>query len=220
MRFALLLSFGLALVCSPALANPLPRLKSLPYDLTLSQAGKVTVEGDKLTLTAPKGTDLYNPTGKPPVSTAPRVTFTPPAGDFVFAFKARTTFGAAYDGPGLVMWNGEDYWAKLLFEHLDGNINVVSSNFATPIGDNSYHTRTDGAVSDIWLKMVRVKNSVFFYASRDGQTWEILRDFTVDPAKPLAIGVFGQAPLGEELTSVFSDIRFEQKTITSYWNGE
>lgn len=221
MRFVVPLVIGLSLVCSHAVAQDI-RIwqKGLPFELTLSQAGEVTMSDDGVTLTAPKGTDLYNPAGEPAVSSAPRLTFTPPAGDFIFAFKAKSQLKAAYDGPGLVVWNGEGYWAKMLFERLPDNSNAVSSNFSTPVGDNSYHFRTEGSVDEIWMKMVRVKTSVFFYASRDGKTWEIVRDFSVDPAKPLSIGMFGQSPLGEHLTTVFSEVRFEQKTITSYWNGE
>ncbi|EGF91692.1 hypothetical protein ABI_01220 [Asticcacaulis biprosthecium C19] len=202
------------------MATPQIWMKGLPFELTLSEAGHVTMADGELTLTAPKGTDLYNPAGKPAVASAPRLTFTPPAGNFIFAFKAKSDLKAAYDGPGLVVWNGEGYWAKLLFERLPDNTNAVSSNVSTPVGDNSYHFRTEGSVNEIWMKVVRVKTSVFFYVSRDGKTWEILRDFSVDPARPLAIGMFGQSPLGEELTTVFSDIRFESKTIASYWNGE
>jgi uncharacterized protein len=221
MRFVVPFIIGLGLVCGQASAQDIRVwTRGLPFELTLAENGEVTVDDGKVALMAPKGTDLYNPAGKPSVTSAPRLTFTPPAGDFIFSFKAKADLKAAYDGPGLVMWNGEGYWAKMLFERLPDSSNAVSSNFSTPVGDNSYHFRTEGGVNEIWMKMVRVKTSVFFYASRDGKTWEIVRDFPVDPARPLEIGMFGQSPLGEQLTTVFSDVRFEQKTITSYWQGE
>jgi len=219
---AFIISFlAFAVISTPALAEPVAgRLAVLPSALTLDNPGKAEVNGDHLILTAPKGSDLYTSAdGGHGTLTAPRVTF-PAEGDFIFSAKAEAPFAANYDGPGLVLWNGDDYWAKLLFERLDENHSVVSSSFATPVSDNSYHTRLPGDVHAVWLKIVRAGRSVYFYTSHDGKDWQILRDFAVDPAKPLQVGFLSQSPLGEQFAATFSDVHFEAKTFKDYWQGE
>jgi len=196
------------------------RLAVVPQALTLDNPGVAEVSADRLILTAPKGSDLYTSAeGGHGALTAPRVTF-PVEGDFIFSARAEAPFAADYDGPGLVLWNGDDYWAKLLFERIDENHSVVSSSFATPVSDNSYHTRVPGDVHTVWLKIVRAGRKVLFYTSLDGKNWQILRDFAVDPARPLQVGFLSQSPLGEAFTATFSDIRFEAKTFKDYWQGE
>ena len=221
MRAFIVSILAFAAISAPVMAEPVAgRLKALPSALTLDNPGMAEVSGDRLLLTAPKGSDLYTSAdGSPPVSSAPRVTF-PTEGDFIFSAKMDAPFAANYDGPGLVLWNGEDYWVKLLFERLDENHSVVSSSFAAPVSDNSYHTRVAGDVHTIWLKIVRAGRSVYFYTSLNGKDWQILRDVSVDPARPLQVGFLSQSPLGEQFTATFSDIRFEARTFKDYWQGE
>jgi len=221
MRAFIVSILAFAAVSAPVMAEPVTgHLNALPQALTLDNPGKAEMSSDRLILTAPKGSDLYTSAdGGHGTLTAPRVTF-PAVGDFIFSAKAEAPFAANYDGPGLVLWNGDDYWAKLLFERLDENHSVVSSSFATPVSDNSYHTRVPGDVHAVWLKIVRAGHSVCFYTSLDGRDWQILRDFAIDPARPLKVGFLSQSPLGEEFTATFSDIRFEAKTFKDYWHGE
>lgn len=221
MRAFIVSILAFAAISAPAMAAPVAgRLNALPSALTLDNPGMAEVSGDRLILTAPKGSDLYTAAdGGHGTLTAPRVTF-PAEGDFIFSAKMDAPFAANYDGPGLVLWNGDDYWAKLLFERIDEKHSVVSSSFATPVSDNSYHTRLPGDVHTVWLKIVRAGRSVYFYTSLDGKDWQILRDFAVDPAKPLQVGFLSQSPLGEQFTATFSDIRFESKTFKNYWQGE
>ncbi|HTM82038.1 DUF1349 domain-containing protein [Asticcacaulis sp.] len=221
MRAFIVSILAFTVLSAPVMAEPVAgRLNALPQALTLDNPGKAEVNGDRLILTAPKGSDLYTSAdGSPPVNSAPRITF-PADGDFIFSAKMEAPFAANYDGPGLVLWNDEDYWAKLLFERLDENHSVVSSSFATPISDNSYHTRLPGDIHTLWLKIVRAGRSVYFYTSLDGKDWQILRDFAVDPTKPLQVGFLSQSPLGEQFTATFSDVRFEAKTFKDYWQGE
>ena len=221
MRAFIISIIAFATISAPVMAEPVAgQLKGLPSALTLDNPGKAEVSGDRLVLIAPKGSDLYTSAdGGHGTLTAPRVTF-PADGDFIFSAKAEAPFAANYDGPGLVLWNGDDYWAKLLFERLDESHSVVSSSFATPVSDNSYHTRVPGDVRTIWLKIVRAGRSVYFYTSLDGKNWQILRDFAVDPARPLQVGFLSQSPLGEQFTASFSDVRFETKTFKDYWQGE
>lgn len=219
MRTPLVLAVMIMAVAFPAASEELPaRLDAVPYALSLANpALKAEVSKDKIVLTAPKGTDLYRSATGKSATNAPRITFAP-EGDFIFSSKVDASFGADYDGGALVVYGDDGYWLKFLFERINANESAVTSTFASPVSDNSYHVRVPAA--PVWLKIARVGNSILLYMSLDGKAWQILRDFSVDPARKLEVGFAAQAPLGESYTGVFSDIRFEAKTLTKYWSGE
>lgn len=220
MRKSLGLAMILAVMGLPATAQELPeRIDGLPYTLSLANpAVKTEIKAGKLTLVAPKGTDLYNSAKGQRVSNAPRVTFEP-KGDFIFSAKVDAGFGADYDGGALVVFGDDGYWVKFLYERINANESAVTSSFATPVSDNSYHVRVPNT-QPVWLKIARLDRSMLLYMSQDGKTWQILRDFTIDPARQLAVGFASQAPLGDSYAGGFSDIRFEAKSIENYWQGE
>lgn len=219
MRNALLLASMITALAFPAAAEELPaRLDAIPYGLSLANpAVKTEVSKDRLVLTAPKGTDLYRSAKGKTATNAPRITFTP-QGDFIFSARVDASFGADYDGGALVVWGDEGYWMKFLFERINANESAVTSSFASPVTDNSYHVRVPAA--PVWMKIVRVDSQLLLYTSLDGKAWQILRDFSIDPARKLEVGFASQAPLGESYTATFTDIRFEAKKLTKYWTGE
>lgn len=219
MRKSLLLAAAVMVLAFPAAAGELTaRIDAIPYALSLANpAVKAEVTKDKLVLVSPKGTDLYHSPRGESVATAPRVTFAP-QGDFIFSARVDAAFGADYDGGALVVYSDDGYWLKFLFERINANEYAVTSSFASPVSDNSYHVRVPAA--PVWLKIVRVDNTILLYMATDGKNWQILRDFAVDPARKLSVGFAAQAPLGESYTGTFSDIRFEAKKLTKYWSGE
>ena len=203
----------------PATAEELSaRLDAIPYALSLANpAVKAEVTKDKVVLTAPKGTDLYRSAKGKSAANAPRITFVP-EGDFIFSARVDASFGADYDGGALVVYGDDGYWLKFLFERINANESAVTSSFASPATDNSYHVRVPA--EPVWMKIVRIERQLLLYTSLDGKAWQILRDFSIDPARKLEVGFASQAPLGESYTATFSDIRFEAKTLTKYWTGE
>jgi uncharacterized protein len=216
---ALVLAAAIMVMAFPVAAEELSgRLDAIPYALNLANpAVKAEVSKDKIVLTAPKGTDLYRSAKGKSAANAPRITFAP-QGDFIFSAKVDAAFGADYDGGALVVYGDDGYWLKFLFERINAVENAVTSSFASPATDNSYHVRVPSA--PVWMKIVRVDRQILLYTSQDGNAWQILRDFGIDPARKLEIGFVSQAPLGESYTATFSDIRFEAKTLTKYWSGE
>ena len=201
-------------------AQPLTdRLGAIAAPLSMTNTGKAHITGESLSLKALKGSDMFTPAkGKANLS-APRVTF-PVEGDFIFSARLDAPFAAKYDGAALVVWSDETHWGKFLFERINERENVISSTFVMPVGDNSYHVRTDSDDRDVWLKIVRSGNSYMLYMSQDGKDWQILRDLAFTATGPVQIGFQSQSPLGESFEARFSDIRLESKTLTNYWQGE
>lgn len=219
MRKSLLLASVIMAMAFPAAAEELgARLDVVPYALTLANpAVKAEVSKDRVVLTAPKGTDLYRSAKGKAAANAPRITFAP-EGDFIFSARVDASFGADYDGGALVVYGDDGYWLKFLFERINANESAITSSFASPVTDNSYHVRVPAA--PVWMKIVRIDHQILLYTSLDGKAWQILRDFSVDPARKLEVGFASQAPLGESYTATFTDIRFEAKKLTKYWTGE
>jgi uncharacterized protein len=219
MRNSLVLAAAIIVMAFPASAEELSaRLDAVPYALSLANpAVKAEVSKDRVVLTAPKGTDLYRSAKGKSATNAPRITFAP-QGDFIFSAKVDASFGADYDGGALVVYSDDGYWLKFLFERINATESAVTSSFASPVSDNSYHVRVPA--SPVWLKVARADASLLLYMSHDGKSWQILRDFSIDPARKLEVGFASQAPLGESYKATFTDVRFEAKTITKYWSGE
>lgn len=195
------------------------RLSALPFALKLvGRADDVRIADDSLTLVAPKGSDLYAPADAPPKDTAPRVTFTP-QGDFIFSARVARPENGKYEGGALIISASPNRWAKVLFERLNDTTHAVSSSVAAPVSDNSYHIRLPASAAAVWLKIVRIGESVMLYASEDGKQWQILRDFPLDRSAAVDVGFVSQSPNGDHFAARFSDIRYEAKSLKDYWQG-
>ena len=218
---------GLLALALPGLSQaetpvfPAGTVAALPYTLRIDQPYvKADLAADHVTLTAPKGSDMFtDPSNGQATITAPRLTFHAD-GDFIFSARVDAGFMAKYDGAALVLYGDDAHWAKLLFEHLDDHTNGVTSSVVDPRSDDDYHVRLPVDDRQVWLKIVRAGTMVIFYTSQDGTHWDMLRDFAFDSPVPVAIGFETQAPVGEQFTGTFTNIRFDAKTFTDFWQGE
>lgn len=219
-------AFGLANVSLASLSHAEETSKTDTYSLpgipyaatTLHTPSAPTITENSFSLLAKKGTDLYTtPAGEAKADNVPRLLFQV-KGDFILSAKVSSEFNADYDGGGLLVYGGNNQWAKLLIEQVPNNVLVVSSSVVNHKGDGAYHATTQQ--KDIYLKLVRYKNKYFFYSSQNGQDWQILRDFSLDAIETTQVGFYSQAPLGEKVTTRFSDISFNEVTITKYWQGQ
>lgn len=194
-------------------------IPTIPYSLeTGVQPGDVNFKTNTLTITAPKGADIFTETdGGSPSDSVPRVLFQP-KGDFIFSAKITGHFKNAYDGGSLLVYGDTGNWAKLLFEQSKFGKLVVSTTVAKPAGDDAYHTVEEN--KSIYLKIARTKDMFVFYSSGDGISWNCLRSFGLKTTNPIKIGFMSQSPVGEKFTSTFSDIKFRDATLKDYWQGE
>lgn len=223
----LLCAAGIVFVALPGLAHaetstfPAGTVKALPFVLQIDRPYVAAdVAADHITLTAPKGSDMYtDPSNGQGVITAPRATFHAD-GDFIFSARVDAGFMAQYDGAALILYGDDGHWAKLLFEHLDDHTNGVTSSVVDPRSDDDYHVRLSADDKQVWLKIVRAGGMVIFYMSQDGAHWDMMRDFAFDSPVPVAIGFETQAPVGDQFTGTFTNIRFDAKTFTDFWQGE
>lgn len=196
-------------------------LTAVPYKVTANDnaKGSIVVKKDKVKISALKGTDLYtNSTGSESADNTPRVLFEP-KGDFIFSAKVTTAFNKPYDGGALIVYADGKHWGKLLFERFKSGDAGVASTVTRGGGDDAYHgSREDDG--SLYLKIVRHKQSFIFYTSPNGTKWNFIRNFGLIVESGVKVGFSAQAPLSDKLDVTFSDIRFESKSITNYWQGE
>ena len=220
-------TIGLLCLALPGLVHadtpsyPAGTVKALPFALQIDRPYvSADIAADHVTLTAPKGSDMYtDPSNGQGVITAPRATFRAD-GDFIFSAKVDAGFLAQYDGAALVLYGDDGHWAKLLFEHLDDHTNGVTSSVVDPRSDDDYHVRLSAEDKQVWLKIVRAGGMVIFYMSQDGAHWDMVRDFAFDSPAPVTIGFETQSPVGVQFAGTFSEIRFDARTFTDFWQGE
>ena len=182
--------------------------------------GRAELTPDSVTITAFKGSDYYTPQdGSAAALTAPLVLF-PVTGDFIFSARVTIALGATYDGAALMVYSDDTHWGKLLLERSQPGMDGVTSTVVAPRGDDAYHVLLAPGQTAIYLKVTRQGDMLAFYTSNDGQAWTIARDFTLDTTLPVMAGFETQAPLGDEATARFDQIRLEVKTPSDFWHGE
>jgi len=201
------------------LGNGKLSIDTLPFPLTTQlDLGAVSVENKALVLQAKKGTDLYaNTDGTEIADRTPRVLFQP-TGDFIFSAKVTAGFNKPFDGGALIVHADEKNWAKLLFEFGRTGGAGISSTVARGVGDDAHHGARAGR--EVYLKVLRRKDMFVFYTSADGQTWQMVRSFSLPGAATVKVGFSSQSPLGEAFSAEFSDIKFRSASFKDFWQGE
>jgi len=181
----------------------------IPYDLvTKGYESDVIIGGDKITILAKKGTDLYtNADGSNSNDNAPRVFFEPKS-DFTLSAKVTASFTTAYDGGALFLYADTDIWGKLLFERFKSGDNGIASTVTRLSGDDAYHYLVDS--NCVYLKIVRKNNTFSFHYSESGEEWFYLRSFSLTTPKAIKVGFVAQSPISKTHKVVYSNVIFTE----------
>ncbi len=177
------------------------------------------VDGSLL-LRAAAGVDWTNPaSGAEQQQAATALAFDPGAGDFTLSARVRvagtrTTFDAA----ALAVWSDENHWAKLCHEYSPQHEPMVVSVVTDVFSDDCNSGFVGRDV--VFLRLARVGAAFAFHSSSDGQVWEFIRVFRLDPgAAPLSVGFLSQAPTGDTCVAVFDHLEFVRKRIDNLRDG-
>ena len=208
-----MIRFAAALMLFTAMASADPVLTALPAPLEQRNGPVVwTATGpDSLTIAAGPKTNWFVPPWNPVSATdnAPTLLLRP-AGDFALTAKVSLTPKARWDSGALTVYVDRDNWAKLCFENAanDGKGQVVMV-VNKRVSDDAY-TALIAPENIMWLRVSRNGQGLYFFASRDGQAWTMLRAFTLDgDLSQLKVGLLAQSPVGEGITAAFSNIHYE-----------
>jgi regulation of enolase protein 1 (concanavalin A-like superfamily) len=141
-----------------------------------------------------------------------------PVGDFVLTAKVTLDIRTQWDAGCLMVFADDSTWAKFALEisayQEPTIVTVVTRGVSddcnsTPIAGNSVH-----------LRVARIGAAIIFYAALDGHTWKLVRAFTLGTPADLRVGFGSQSPIGQSVNATFSEIAYEQKTITDIFKAE
>lgn len=170
-----------------------------------------------LEISAPKGTDWFvSPMDGGRRDSSPRLLFTP-AADFVLSARVTVNFHSQWDGGGLVLYANDGLWAKLAVENNAAKQPTLVSVVTRGRSDDNNSIPVHGA--NVYLKMAKAGDAVFFYASEDGEKWFVVRAFSMGDAADLRAGFTSQSPMGQGCMTRFDQIRYAAKRI-NLWTGD
>jgi len=187
------------------------RLDNIPYELSIyNSPEKYIIEGSKVIISAKGKTNLFNnPNGKSKISNAPMILFEP-KGDFTLSAKVTGELEAIYDVAALVLFQDEDVWAKLCYEN-----SVAKQPTIVSVVTRTYSDDCNSQVvgKSAYLSIVKKGKEFSFFYSKDGADWTMIRSFHLDTNDGLKIGFAVHGSRGDGFTGIFSEIRFEEKTL-------
>lgn len=196
-----------------------PSIEGVPTPLTWQNppANWKIEKGQKLSITGGKGTDWFvSPMDGERKDNSPRLLFKP-ARDFVLSAKVTVGFQSQWDTGVLVLYVNNSLWAKLCFEMTVDKHPAIVSVVTRDLSDDNNSIAIPGA--SVYLKVAKAGQAIFFYASEDGQTWTIIRAFSLGKTSDLRIGFSSQSPVVEGCETVFSQIQYLPKRV-DLWSGK
>jgi len=147
---------------------------------------------------------------------SPRLVFQP-ADDFVLSTRATVDFRTQWDAGVLVLYVNDDTWAKLCFEMTGEKHPAIVSVVTRGLSDDNNSIAITG--KQVYLKIAKAGQAIFFYASEEGQNWKIIRTFSFGPDAKVRAGFSSQSPVGEGCTTVFDQITYLAKRV-DLWTGK
>ncbi len=216
--FAAVFCFALAAIAQPPNLHA-PSIDGVPGPLewqNLPTHWKIE-NGKDLSITAGKRSDWFiSPIDGTQADMTPRLLFKP-ADDFLLSAKVSTEFRSHWDSGALVLYVGNTVWAKLCLEMTLENHPAIVSVVTKDRSDDSLSFAITGNTA--YLKVVKNGAAIFFYASQDGETWSIVRSFSLGSDPDLRVGFSSQSPTGDSCTSVFTQIRYLPQKV-NLWTGK
>jgi len=194
-------------------------LSALPFPLRWAPAPERwhVAPGGALSITAGPRTDLFvDPQGAEPALNAPRLVGRP-AGDFQLSARVTVDHVATYDAGVLVLHAHDRAWAKLCLERSPRGEAMIVSVVTRGVSDDANGLTVDGGT--VWLRVARNGPAIAFHASTDGEYWQLVRHFALDPADALDVGFEAQSPTGDGCTAVFDAIAYRPESLADLRSG-
>ncbi len=127
-------------------------------------------------------------------------------------------FTATFDAGVLLLWFDEKHWAKLCFEYSPAREPMVVSVVCRGVADDSNAFVVEQET--VWLRVSRIDDTFAYHASLDGETWRLIRYFTVPGSdEPLRVGFEAQSPTGDGCAVTFEDVKFTDVRLEDLRNG-
>lgn len=171
-------------------------------------------------LTADAGADMFlDPAGIPSRSDAERFV-AEVEGDFLLSAFVSPVFTSGFDSGVLLGYVDPLNWFKVCAE-LDtaGVTRVVSVVTRDGASDDCDSSPID--VGGVFLRIARLGAAFALHSSTDGQTWSMVRYFTMGPRTPatIKVGLLAQSPSGNGTTASFTRLSYSTDTLLEVRDG-
>ena len=187
------------------------QIEAIPFHcVLLDEVREVKVlSKNAILMTAGKTTDLHNPVdGSYYRHNAPKFLFVPDE-NFEFSAKVKPAFITKYDGGALVVYSDNETWAKILLQYTEDKKSLLGiSVVKNKITDDSYYDLFNS--KEIYLRITKKGAVLNFFASVNGVSWILLREFLYSKPENIRIGFYTQSPIGNSCTVVFDNIIYER----------
>jgi uncharacterized protein len=197
------LAFGQTTVSIPGLPGAL-NWQNTPRSWNLDSKSVLTISSNLKT-------DWFvDPFDGTIANTAPILLFTP-ASDYVLSARVTVKFATKWDAGALMLMGDDHHWAKLSFEFSPDSKPTLVTVVTRGLSDdcNSMNLPEDS----VYLRIAKSGRTYVFYFSTDGQTWQILRTFSLDTELPVRVGFESQSPAGSGAVAQFSAITYDPHRI-------
>jgi regulation of enolase protein 1 (concanavalin A-like superfamily) len=173
--------------------------------------------GGGLRVHAAAKTDFFeNPNGDPGSDTAHLLSLSV-EGDFCAQAHVRPTFASTYDAGALMVRGDETHWAKVCFEATDFGTHAAVSVVTDGVSDDANGADLD--VESLWLQIVRQVDLFALHYSLDGQSWRMVRYFTLHVPPRVQVGLVAQSPIGPGTTVDFLSFSVEPRRVANMRAG-
>lgn len=182
-------------------------IKGIPGILEwMIEPDSFNIHNGTVSISAGPGTNMfYAPHGNFNVSNMPKLLFKPDD-NFIFSAKACAKHKTRWEAAMLVVYINESYWAKFCFENESSSKNRMVTVVNNEISDDAYSDYVFG--DSVYMMIKKEGKQITFSYSSDGKNWVDIRYFRLNSDDTIKIGFASQSPIGNGLTSIFSDINY------------
>ncbi len=176
-----------------------------------------SLPGGGLRVHAPARADYFrDPAGVTVVDAAPYLWLNV-EGDFVARLLARPQFRSTYDSGCLLVRRDATHWGKVCYESTDFGTHAVVSVVTNDVSDDA--NGPDLSVPEVWLQIARVGGCFGLHYALDGQSWHMVRYFSLPVPTTVQVGMVAQCPVGPGTVVDWLSFSLEQRSVANLRAG-
>ena len=179
-----------------------------------------SVNVDSVDFRSEGGKDFFSdPDGKLSNNTAPillaKVDNTK---SFTFISKVTPAFKEMYDAGTLYIYVNDGFWQKFAFERDERGKNRMVTVRTIDYSDDNNH---DVIIQEsVYMKISSDTQTVGFYFSLDKVNWQLARLYKNNYPSEIWVGIGAQSPMGDGMTTRFTDCALSFESIKDFRFGE
>lgn len=198
------------------------KVGEITFTKSLNNAlNNVKVEGGKVIFDSKKGTDYFNnPDGASTSNSAPilltGIDVTKP---FTFTAKVTPEFtdNGTYTAGVVYLYQNDSLYQKLCFEQDERGKHRVVTVRTVETSDDNNHDVVDQPF--VYMKISSDGKMIGNYYSLNNKDWQMVRLYQNSYPKGTMLGISSQSPKQEKNTTVFEEMKIEQKSISDFRLG-